>query len=81
MDERKRERSFRDDKEEPKRFRPEEILGNMDNGKVITRLLVNKDEFSRLIGKGGAFLPFITDCLYKLNLIVLLIFKNYRLRI
>lgn len=52
MDERKRERSHIENSE-PKRFRPEEIIGPGDNGRVITRLLVNKDEFSRLIGKGG----------------------------
>ena len=52
MDERKRERSFQSGGDDPKRFRPEEILGHGD-GKVMTRLLVSKDEFSRLIGKGG----------------------------
>ena len=41
--------------DDPKRFRGDEILGHNEHGhgKVMTRLLVNKDEFSRIIGKGG----------------------------
>jgi predicted RNA-binding protein YlqC (UPF0109 family) len=55
MDDRKR--SF----EEPtgsqsKRLRPDEILGDETGKKATTRLLVNKVEFSKIIGKGGSTL-------------------------
>lgn len=37
-----------------KRLRPEEILGGRDEpGKAVTRLLLNRAQFSRVIGKGG----------------------------
>lgn len=37
-----------------KRFRPEEIIGTSQGDHVITRMLMSKLEFSKLIGKGGA---------------------------
>lgn len=38
---------------EPKRMRPEEILGSQDDKKATTRLLMSQKEFSKVIGKGG----------------------------
>jgi predicted RNA-binding protein YlqC (UPF0109 family) len=42
-----------------KRFRPEEILGSAGDDRVITRLLMSRFEFSKLIGKGGATITHI----------------------
>lgn len=39
---------------QPKRLRPEEIVGGRDDpSKAISRLLLNRSQFSRIIGKGG----------------------------
>jgi predicted RNA-binding protein YlqC (UPF0109 family) len=47
------------DDQAAKRFRPDEILDNQnDPNRVITRLLVNRQQFSKIIGKGGeSFIP------------------------
>lgn len=45
--------------ENPKRFRPEEILGVTGDDRIITRLLMSRFEFSKLIGKGGATITHI----------------------
>lgn len=42
-----------------KRFRPEEILGSVGDDRVITRLLMPRLDFSKLIGKGGATISHI----------------------
>lgn len=40
--------------QQPKRLRPEEIVGGRDDpSKAISRLLLNRSQFSRIIGKGG----------------------------
>lgn len=52
MDDRKR--SFEESGgSQSKRLRPDEILGDETAKRATTRLLVNKMEFSKIIGKGG----------------------------
>jgi hypothetical protein len=34
----------------------EDVVGREEPGKAITRLLLNRAQFSRVIGKGGMFL-------------------------
>lgn len=58
LDERKRAFDA-SETQEPKRMRPEEILGSADDKKVTTRLLMNRQEFSKIIGKGGATISHI----------------------
>jgi hypothetical protein len=42
------------DDQAAKRFRPDEILDSQhDPSKIITRLLVGRQQFSKIIGKGG----------------------------
>ena len=41
------------DAQHQKQFKPEEILGYQDDKKATTRLLLSRQEFSKLIGKGG----------------------------
>ncbi|KAJ1411511.1 hypothetical protein B484DRAFT_455604 [Ochromonadaceae sp. CCMP2298] len=48
------------DDQAAKRFRPDEILDSQnDPNRVITRLLVNRQQFSKIIGKGGAMISHI----------------------
>jgi predicted RNA-binding protein YlqC (UPF0109 family) len=39
--------------QQPKRLRPEEIVPRDDPSKAISRLLLTRTQFSRIIGKGG----------------------------
>ena len=47
--------------QDPKRMRPEEILGSLDDKKCTTRLLLSRLEFSKIIGKGGATIMHIRN--------------------
>lgn len=57
MEERKR--TFETMEPEPKRMRPEEILGSPE--KLTTRILMTRQEFSKVIGKGGATISHIRN--------------------
>lgn len=55
----KRSHDSSGDSSDAKRFRPDEILGSPGDDRVITRLLMSRLEFSKLIGKGGSTISHI----------------------
>ena len=47
----------------PKRYKMEEVLGDQNGLKIATRIVMNRSDMSKVIGKGGANIALIrTNC-------------------